>query len=88
MHQITDLNIYYLKLLNLIESDIDTMISEPDITKRSPKVILEYLKMAGTCQEQLKTNEVNSLDDWNTLSPETRAKILDLIEKDVHASRK
>ncbi len=71
----------------MIESDIDTMISEPDITKRSPKVILEYLKMAKQCQDELKSGTINEDDFWALLTPETRVKIEKLIEDDVNASK-
>ncbi len=69
---------YYLRLLNLIESDIDIMISEPDITKRSPKVILEYLKMATQCQESLQND--SAADEWENLPTELQVQIDAIIE--------
>jgi len=82
----SDLQEYYLRLYNLIESDVDIMLSEPDITKRSPKHMLELLKMAGQCQEsiaELLAKDTDN-DEWEKLSSATRKKIQQLIEDDVH----
>ena len=87
MYQITDLNIYYLRLLNLIESDLDIMMSEPDMAKRNPKVILEYLKMAKQCQEELKVPAENLNEEWNSLNDYTKDAITKLIEEDVNARK-
>lgn len=76
----TELRIYYARLLNLIQGDVDILLTEPDPAKRAPKMILEYLKMAKTCEEQLQSLESPD-DSWDNLPQDTKDKISRLLEE-------
>lgn len=78
----SELPSYYERLLQVIQSDVEELLQEPDISKRSPKKILDYLTMASKCEEQISAYNDTTTDDWNSLSPEAQRKILEIIEND------
>lgn len=85
----SDLHLYYRRLYELIAGDVEVLLSEPDMTKRSPKIILEYLKMASQCQlsmQELDKSDTKN-DLWTQLSPAARIKIESIIKTDLENSQ-
>lgn len=65
----------------MIQGDVDLLLTEIDPAKRAPKMILEYLKMAKTCEDQL--NSMESTDDsWDNLTQDQRDRISRILEED------
>ncbi len=76
------LNQYYERLLNVLQNDVDALLSVEDPAARSPKTILELLKMAGQCEEALKLVD-DSADQLARLSPAAQKAIDEIIRKDL-----
>jgi hypothetical protein len=66
---------YYEQLLEVIQGDIELMLSEPDMTKRSPKIILSYLDMAKQCQDSLDSISETDSAGWNSLTFDQQQRI-------------
>lgn len=74
---------YYERFLEVLENDIDILLREQDPLKRAPKIILDYLKMAQTCEESLTSLTGDVDKEWERLSQEAQKEILDIIKRDL-----
>jgi len=78
----SELEEYYQRFYQVLQDDLDQMLTEPDPTKRSPKAIAERLKLAEDCELKLEELSSDTMSGWDQLKPETRNKIMRLIEDD------
>lgn len=77
----SDLEDYYERLLDVLKADVESLLAEPDLAKRSPKQIKSYLDLMAECEAKL--DSFNDLEaDWDKLSPEARRQIEDIIKND------
>ena len=82
-----NLHSIYQRLFVTTIKDIEVLMADPDPLKRAPKLIWSYCELAKSCQDQLKLEELNTVEnesqiEWDLLSVATRQKILELIELD------
>lgn len=80
---------YYQRLFQVISDDVEHMLTEPDPAKRAPKMIMEYLKLATQCQEQIsQLSAQDSLqNEWSKLSAEALEKIDEIIKQDLRITK-
>ncbi len=78
----SELNHYYERLLQVIQNDVDIMLTNPDPLARPPKAILELLKAGQACEEALKASDTSE-EQWNRLSTEARKQIDEIIKRDL-----
>jgi hypothetical protein len=74
---------YYERFLQVIENDVDLLLSEMDPLKRAPKTILDYLQMGQKAEEALKLMSDDIDKEWARLSPTAQAEIMKIIQKDL-----
>lgn len=82
-----DLEEYYQRFYQVLQDDLEAMLTEVDPAKRSPKAIADRLKLAEECQVKIKELQDTGMSDWDRLSPATQRKIEELILQDQDSKR-
>ena len=75
---------YYERLQNILEDDVDHLLTEPDPAKRDPKIIMNKLKLMQECEDILNESRKDETEiNWEKLSPTAQTDILKIIQRDL-----